>query len=220
MNIPIDPQTLHDKDWAGIKASDSFYAGSLRYPDIAEIIAAFKPGRLLDVGCGSGYLASLVRALFPGTRMDGMDISPVALKRAEKHFERVWQVDLDHAPLPAEAGAYDAAVCVEVLEHLYDPAHALEGIRQCLSKDGRLVATVPNLAFWRYRWDLLRGRVPKAISDPRHLHAFNAAGFKELLARTGFSVVEMTGHGVRFRALARNWPGVFSDILIAVAEKN
>lgn len=219
MNVPLDPQTLHDKDWAGVKSSDSFYAGSLRYPDIAGVIAGLGPRRLLDVGCGSGYLASLVRSGLPAVRMDGADISEVALRRAAKQFEHVWQVNLDADPLPAETGAYDTAVCVEVLEHLYDPSHTLESIRRCLSTGGRIVATVPNLAFWRYRAALLLGRIPLAVSDPRHLHAFNSVAFRELLESSGFSVTGMYGHGERFRFLARSWPGLFSDILIAVAEK-
>ncbi len=219
MTAPIDPKALHEKDWSGTKSSDSFYAGSPRYPEMAAIIAGLEPRRLLDVGCGSGYLASLIGALRPGVHMDGMDISEVALRRAAIHFKRVWQVNLDSAPLPAETGAYDTAVCVEVLEHLYDPAHTLEGIRRCLSSSGRLVATVPNLAFWRYRLDLLIGRIPLAVSDPRHLHAFTVKAFTDLLNFCGFSVVGMSGHGVRLSFLARVWPGMFSDILIVVAEK-
>jgi len=219
MTAPLNPQTLHDIDWTGVKSSDSFYSGELRYPEIAGIIAGLGPRRLIDVGCGSGYLASLVSARMPGVHMDGTDISGVALDRAGKWFKRVWRTDLNNETLSAEAGFYDAAVCVEVLEHLYDPAHALEGIHRCLSKGGRLVATVPNLAFWRYRWDLLRGRIPLAISDPRHLHAFTPGVFSELLERSGFSVIGMSGNGVRLRCLARTWPGLLSDILIAVAEK-
>ena len=219
MTVPVDPKTLHDKDWAGVKSSDSFYDGELRYPEIARVISGLGPRRLLDVGCGSGYLASLVRNRLPDIRMDGAVISDVALGRAAKYFDSVWQVNLDSCDLPAETGAYDAAVCVEVLEHLYDPAHALREIFRCLSKGGRLVATVPNIAFWRYRVGLLWGRIPLAISDPRHLHAFTPDSFSGLIERSGFSVSSISGHGVRFPRLARAWPAVLSDILIAVAEK-
>lgn len=214
-----DPKALHDRDWLGAKASDSFYVESPRYPDIAGVIAGLAPKRLLDVGCGSGYLASLVRAERPEIHMDGADISDVALKRAEKYFERVWQVNLDEAQLPAESVSYDTAVCTEVLEHLYDPAHALAEIHRCLVPGGKLVVTVPNMLFWRYRLELLGGGVPDAISDPRHLHVFTPELLGSLLSKSGFQVERILGHGVRFRKLARTWPGLFSDVLITVAVK-
>lgn len=214
-----DPETLHDKDWSEVKGSDSFYAGSGRYPEIAAAVNGLAPRRLLDVGCGSGYLASLVKAACPAVEMDGADISGVALERAKKHFKRVWQVNFDVSPLPAASGEYDTAVCVEVLEHLYDPAHALAEIARCLAAGGRLVATVPNLAFWRYRLALLAGKVPLAVSDPRHLHAFNKAAFAELLEGCGFSLIGISGFSERFPWLGRKCPGVFSDILIARAVK-
>lgn len=215
-----DPKSLHEKDWSGVKASDSFYSGSGRYEDIAAVASGLSPRRLLDVGCGSGYLASLIKTVHPGLSMDGADISETALARAAERFDRVWQVNLDASPLPAGSGEYDTVLCVEVLEHLYDPGQALAEIRRCLAPGGRLVATVPNLAFWRYRLDLLSGKVPLAVSDPRHLHAFNPEAFARLLSGAGFSVNMMTGYGARLRPLAKRWPGLFSDILIAVALRN
>ena len=215
-----DPKTLHEEDWTRTKASDSFYADSPRYPDIAGVITALAPKRLLDVGCGSGYLASLVKAGCPGVSMDGADISEVALKRAEKHFMRVWQVNLDAAPRPAESAAYDTAVCTEVLEHLYDPGHALAEICRCLAPGGKLVVTVPNMLFWRYRLQLLLGVVPSPVSDPRHLHVFTPGLLSGVICGAGFKVERILGHGVRFRTLARSWPGLFSDVLIGIAVKH
>jgi SAM-dependent methyltransferase len=216
MSAPVDSQTLHNKDWAEKKASDDFYSHALRYPQFADVIAALRPRRLLDVGCGSGYLAKLVKAGVPDVQMDGTDISDVALERARAHFKRVWRTNLDQDPLPAETAVYDTAVCVEVLEHLYDPAHALAEIHRCLSVGGRLVATVPNIAYWRFRLDLLRGRVPGPSADPRHLHSYDVDLFGKLLDDNGFSVVKILGHRVRFPFLADLRPSVFSDILIAV----
>lgn len=219
MTEPIDAQTLHDKDWARNKASDDFYSHALRYPQLAKIIAELHPRSLLDVGCGSGYLAGLLKARVPGVVMDGTDISGLALERARPHFQHVWKTDLDKDPLPAGTSAYDTAVCVEVLEHLYDPGHALAEIHRCLSADGRLVATVPNMAFWRFRVDLLCGRVPAPSADQRHLHSYDIGLFKKLLEDKGFAVKKVLGHRVHLSFLADVRPSVFSDILIAIGVK-
>lgn len=215
----LDPEALHDRDWLETKASDAFFAPARRYPDIADVIVGLAPRRVLDVGCGSGYLAKLLKARLPGLLVHGIDISRVALERARAHADQVWQVDIDKADLPLPAADYDAVTCVEVLEHLYDPDHALREIARVLLPHGRAVVTVPNLAYWRFRLDLLRGRVPAPAVDRRHLHQFDHRLLAESLARAGLTPVGVTGHGVRLGFLARRRPALFSDILIATAVK-
>jgi 2-polyprenyl-3-methyl-5-hydroxy-6-metoxy-1,4-benzoquinol methylase len=217
--MPRDPESLHDEDWRSTKATDAIYAGGRRYEQIAEVIAALAPRRVLDVGCGSGYLASLVRQRRADVVVDGADISSVALARARTHLADAWHVDLDRADLPIDGARYDVVTCVEVIEHLYDVPHALAEIGRVLRCGGQVVATVPNVAYWRYRLTLLAGRVPPPARDPRHLHQFDATSFAAALAAAGFVDVRLQGHAVRLRALARRQPALLSDILIATARK-
>jgi O-antigen biosynthesis protein len=217
--MPIDPEKLHDKDWSETKATDAFYSESPRYYDLSKIIEEQGPKIILDVGCGSGFLSRTIKARLPDLIVDGADISSIALERAKNLLRNSWQVNLDRADLPASSCAYDTAVCVEVLEHLYDPEHVLKEIHRCLKPGGRLIATVPNAVFWRYRIQSLFGQIPAPISDPRHLHAFNAHMFKRLLHTNGFHMIKLTGHSVRGKILANLLPQLCSDILIATVEK-
>lgn len=217
--MPLDPQALHDRDWRETKASDDFFERTPRYPDIADVIASLQPRRLLDMGCGSGYLAKLLKARVPGLVVHGVDISSVALERAGAHVHQAWQVDLDKADLPVPSEQYDTVTCVEVLEHLYDPDHALREVARVLAAGGRAVVTVPNLAYWRFRLGLLRGHVPPPAVDRRHLHQFDSRLLGETLSRAGLRLVGMTGHGLRLTWLARRRPDLFSDMLIATAVK-
>lgn len=216
---PLDPESIHDLDWLETKASDVFFEEAPRYPEIADLIAALHPRWLLDVGCGSGYTAKLLKERAPGLVVHGVDISGVALQRARAHVDQVWQVDLDKSELPVPSGRYDTVACVEVLEHLYDPDHALQEIARVLVPGGHAVLTVPNLAYWRFRLELLRGRVPPPAVDRRHLRQFDVRLFADTLLRAGLRPVQMTGHGTRLRRLARRRPDLFSDILIATAVK-
>ena len=68
--MPLDPEALHDRDWLETKASDAFFEQAPRYLDIAEVVVRLRPGRLLDVGCGSGYLAKLLKARAPGLELE------------------------------------------------------------------------------------------------------------------------------------------------------
>lgn len=217
--MPLDPESLHDLDWLNKKASDAFFEEAPRYPEIADLIAALHPRWLLDVGCGSGYTAKLLKSRVPGLVIHGVDISSVALQRARAHVDQVWRVDLDKGVLPVTSAQYDTVTCIEVLEHLYDPDHALQEIARVLVPGGHAVLTVPNLAYWRFRLQLLRGRVPPPAADRRHLHQFDMRLLVNTLSRAGLQPVRITGHGLRLRWIASRRPALFSDILIATVVK-
>ena len=57
--MPLDAEARHDRDWLETKASDGFFEDTMRYSDIADVIVRVRPRKLLDVGCGSGYLESM-----------------------------------------------------------------------------------------------------------------------------------------------------------------
>ena len=217
--MPVDPERLHDEDWRLHKPDDSRLASSGRFVRILEMVEMLRPAAVLDIGCGSGYLGGRIKSRCSGSTVDGVDISTVALERARAQLDRVWHVNLDAADLPASAGTYDLVIASEVIEHLYDPHHATAEIARVVRSGGHAILTVPNLAYWRYRLDLLRGRLPLPADDERHLHQFTARHFGALGAAHGFVLDALSGHGTRLPALARRWPAVFSDTLIALFRK-
>lgn len=212
-------ETLHDGDWSGKKADESFFHNSPRYPFLARLVVGLKPTRLFDLGCGSGYLVSLVRKEVPDLMAHGSDISRVALDRAARQLSQVWQVDIDHADLPVSASDYDVVTCVEVLEHIYDVAHALAEIHRILKPGGTAVLTVPNLAYWRYRIDLMLGSVPGPAADQRHLHQFDRRILEEAVRLAGLAPIRTEGFRLRMGSLVRWRPELFSDILVTIARK-
>lgn len=52
---------------------------------------------------------------------------------------------MDQADLPVSEGSYEVVSCVEVLEHLYDPGHALSEIYRILRLGGTAIVTAPNV---------------------------------------------------------------------------
>ncbi len=218
--MPISPKHRHDLDWQEKKKADDFYEDTSRYYDILEVIELCSPIKLLDIGCGSGFLAKLLKSRIPKLVVDGIDISEVALKRAKEQLNEYWQVNIDQEDLPLQSKSYDTAVCIEVLEHLYDPEHALKEMYRVLQPGGHAIITVPNLAYWRYRLNLMKGRVPLPAVDRRHLHQFDVSLFGQILLQAGFQIEEVLGHAVLFPWLARFKPDLFSDILIATVRKD
>jgi 2-polyprenyl-6-hydroxyphenyl methylase/3-demethylubiquinone-9 3-methyltransferase len=102
---------------------------------------------VLDVGCGGGILAeSMARR---GARVTGIDLSEKALKVAQLHLhESRLQVDYALAApetyAQAHAGEFDAVTCMELLEHVPDPASTVAACARLARPAGRLFFSTIN----------------------------------------------------------------------------
>lgn len=112
-------------------------------------------GRLLEVGCGAGRFLRALAGLRPGLELVGCDVSRSALARLSEAAPDV-EVRLVDAPpvLPGADAEFDAALALDVLEHLEDPDAALAEMRRVLAPGGVLHLHVPcegdPLSPWRW----------------------------------------------------------------------
>jgi 2-polyprenyl-6-hydroxyphenyl methylase/3-demethylubiquinone-9 3-methyltransferase len=106
-----------------------------------------KGSRVLDVGCGGGILSeALARA---GAQVTAIDLAPRVLEVARLHlFESKLSVDyreISVENLAAEAPAsFDAITCMEMLEHVPDPASVVGACATLLKPGGRLFLSTLN----------------------------------------------------------------------------
>ncbi len=157
--------------------------------------------QVLDIGCGDGSASGAWLAHRCNSYV-GVDVSQEAVDSARARGLDAQTID-DAGDLPFPAESFDAAICTEVLEHLFDPLGALEEIVRVLRPGGTVVVTVPNVANWRYRTDLaLFGRFnPRADllsatepwRDP-HIRFFTQAALGRMIARAGLEPVGVGGH--------------------------
>ena len=58
-------QKIHDHSWREVKTDYSFYQNEKRFDILKDILLSRPFGTILDAGCGSGYLAYLIKAENP-----------------------------------------------------------------------------------------------------------------------------------------------------------
>jgi len=138
------------------------------------------PRHILDAGCGEGFAMQAVLGGL-GAPVVGLDGSPGALRVAERlnPGRRFAAGDLLDLPFPARS--FDLVVCMEVLEHLDDPAAGLAEL--CRVSAGWLLLSVPNEPLFRGA-NFLRGKNVLAWgNDPGHVNHWSAGAFRRFASR-------------------------------------
>jgi methionine biosynthesis protein MetW len=188
----------YEKYWS----DNGFCPHGRNWPELTELyLNNITPGsKVLDVGCGDGQTSG-IWLTDHGAIYTGVDISENALRYARKFGLCCMQIE-DATRLPFLDNTFDAVISVEVLEHLLAPQLALEEISRVLVPGGKLIVTVPNVAFWRWRFDFFfLGRwnpigddlsAEKPWRDP-HVRFFTYRSLKRLLNETGFRSIEIAG---------------------------
>ena len=144
-------------------------------------------GRLFEIGCAYGFFLQEAARQF---EVRGVDVSAEAVAFARETLQ-----------LPVACGTVDATsreepydvVCIwETLEHVVDPARAVQDARGLLKPGGHLFLTVPDVGSLVAR---LQGRRWRQIHPPTHLNYFSRPTMRLLLERMGFVVKGMRSIG-------------------------
>jgi len=112
-----------------------------------EGIAALPGKKVLDVGCGGGILSEAMAAA--GAEVSGIDLSEKALKVAKLHLLESG-LNVDYQLISAEAfaeqkpGAFDVVTCMEMLEHVPDPAAIVAACARLVKPGGHVFFSTLN----------------------------------------------------------------------------
>lgn len=123
---------------------ETTYGIKKRVDFLIEIISRVQPNSVLDVGCGTGsYLTKPLAERFGSVNFLGIDNDRVSIAFARRSCTLSNLSYSDQFELPAK-DKFDLIICSEVIEHVENPTEFLSLVTRSLSKDGKIVLTVPN----------------------------------------------------------------------------
>lgn len=164
---------------------DQYYAATRT--DMLRFIRG-KPQRILEIGCGEGNFAQN----FPGLEYLGVEPNTQMAARATARGTPVLTGLYENVSKQIPNGHFDLIVCNDVIEHMLDPAGFLRNVRNKLTPDGQLIASIPNLRYAPLLFDLLFHAdfeyTQSGILDYTHLHLFTPKSFARLAERCGWRI--------------------------------
>jgi 2-polyprenyl-3-methyl-5-hydroxy-6-metoxy-1,4-benzoquinol methylase len=206
----------------------SYYDEAVKEFGLSELhrylLAQVAPGStVLELGPASGYMTKVLAA--KGCRVDAIEINPRDAAKAAPYCRKLIVGSIEEAASFAElSGPYQVALMADVLEHLRAPEKTLSAVRQRLAPNGAALVSLPNIAYWKMRLDLLRGRfeyTDTGLLDRTHLRFFTLKTAKEMFAQAGFRMTQLVVPpptiprlGRLKERVKRNWPSLFSLSLI------
>jgi SAM-dependent methyltransferase len=142
-------------------------------------------GKVLDIGCGDMHFATMM----PEYDWVGIDFN------TDKAKGRAVVQDIMKPPYPFEAGSFDAIVCSEVLEHVWDIKVVHREARRLLKKEGVYIISTPN-----FQWiDHFLSHFEQLITDDtktwtvEHIRHYTPTTHTRFLNESGFGVNKIAG---------------------------
>jgi 2-polyprenyl-6-hydroxyphenyl methylase/3-demethylubiquinone-9 3-methyltransferase len=148
----------------------------------------------LDVGCGAGLLTEPLARL--GAAATGIDAAPEVIAVAQEHASAMGlTIDYRVEAIERLDGQFDLMTCMEVIEHVADPAEFVKSLAKRLAPGGLLVMSTPNATGWSRLMMITigegLGRIPKGTHDFDKFIA--PERLKLLLADAGLKCLDTEG---------------------------
>ncbi len=174
--------------------------------DYIDRLAPLAGKRVIDVGCGGGLLSEGMAAR--GAQVTGIDMGKAPLGVAQLHRHESG-LDIDYQQATAEqmaathAGQFDIVTCLEMLEHVPDPAAAIRACAQLANDDGHVFFSTINRNPKAYLFAVIGAEyllqlLPKGTHDyarfirPSEMEAWARAAGLQLVDLSGMSYNPLT----------------------------
>jgi SAM-dependent methyltransferase len=172
------------------QARPYFEIANLEIPKILECLP--KGLRVLDVGCGSGVHGAELKRIHHHS-VTGVDISTASIEKAGRRLDAAYVADVTKPrEYPFAAGErFDVLLFSDILEHLTNPPEVLARHLFLLKPGGHTIVSLPNIAIWNVRFQLLFGKFryqETGTLDKTHLRFFTWPTTREMFETVGLEL--------------------------------
>jgi len=156
------------------------------YSSLISLAKPLLPKTILDAGCGEGFTMDKLSKNGIGEKMEGIEYSKEVINLGKKLFPNLIFKDGSIYDMPYKDNSFDLVVCTEVLEHLEQPAKALQEMLRVSKK--YLIVSVPNEPFFMLG-NFLRGKNLACLgNDMGHINHWNTFSLKKYLTQNKVKV--------------------------------
>ena len=181
-------------------SSGLFIKPIIYYRNVRLDVAGIVPDnaiKILDVGCGQGYLGASLKKQNPKREVIGVELDSMAAAAAEENIDRVIVGNIEKIQLNYPEGYFDCIIMTDIIEHLYNPWETLIYLKKYLNNNGSFIFSVPNVrnitvldqlvnkCQWKYQ--------EAGILDNTHIRFFTFEDIKEMLYSTNMTIDLLQG---------------------------
>jgi len=191
---------------------------------------------VLDAGCASGKLRMNL-SKNKNCICYGIEYDKESAEEAKKYNKIVVEMSLDNLKdidsLPFQKEFFDYIVFADVLEHLKYPEEVLGLFKKYLKKDGKIICSIPNIAYYKKRLMLLFGNFKYddyGICDRTHLRFFTYSSMIKLFEENSLKIerIVIPPSKGKFKVikyfikyfLKKLYPKLFASQVIIITTKN
>ena len=142
---------------------------------VKQLISKIKPGRVLDVGCGTGKILAELKK--QGWQVWGVDAEPAAAKECQKRDIKIKIADAT-IRMPFKDNFFNAILALDFLEHVNDDKTVIRGIKRVLKPNGIIIISVPAYPKLYSYWDKMLG----------HYRRYSKSDLTQLMIKSGLKI--------------------------------
>ena len=150
--------------------------------------------KVLDVGAGNGVLGLVLVKLHKNVVIDAVEPNKAGAGEIRSPYRQVHHGYLNDYMDELIKEKYDYIILADVIEHLSDPSELIKNCIQLLSDDGKLIISVPNIAFGSVRLSLLQGRfdyTDSGLLERTHLRFYTLNSLLPLMSKLNLACSEI-----------------------------